>query len=202
MFYYLKVGGPILVVLLFLSILALALISERSYCFYKNKDKVKPGFRKELKILLENSNYNGAIDYSKTEKGILGKIITKFLIRYCIDEDYKNTDELVREIEIEEMEPLEKNIHILGIIAYTAPMIGLLGTVTGMIQAFNNMAIHGAGDPNVVAGGISQALLTTAFGLIIAIPAIIAYNIFNKKLEKISDEVEKLTTSIINTVKR
>lgn len=202
MFYYLKVGGPILIVLLFLSILALALISERSYCFYKNKDKVKPGFRKELKILLENSNYNGAIDYSKTEKGILGKIITKFLIRYCIDEDYKNTDELVREIEIEEMEPLEKNIHILGIIAYTAPMIGLLGTVTGMIQAFNNMAIHGAGDPNVVAGGISQALLTTAFGLIIAIPAIIAYNIFNKKLEKISDEVEKLTTSIINTVKR
>lgn len=202
MFYYLKVGGPILVVLLFLSILALALISERSYCFYKNKDKVKSGFRKELKILLENSNYNGAIDYSKTEKGILGKIITKFLIRYCVDEDYKNTDELVREIEIEEMEPLEKNIHILGIIAYTAPMIGLLGTVTGMIQAFNNMAIHGAGDPNVVAGGISQALLTTAFGLIIAIPAIIAYNIFNKKLEKISDEVEKLTTSIINTVKR
>lgn len=202
MFYYLKVGGPILIVLLFLSILALALISERSYCFYKNKDKVKPRFRKELKILLENSNYNGAIDYSKTEKGILGKIITKFLIRYCVDEDYKNTDELVREIEIEEMEPLEKNIHILGIIAYTAPMIGLLGTVTGMIQAFNNMAIHGAGDPNVVAGGISQALLTTAFGLIIAIPAIIAYNIFNKKLEKISDEVEKLTTSIINTVKR
>ncbi|MGL4867671.1 MAG: MotA/TolQ/ExbB proton channel family protein, partial [Cetobacterium sp.] len=86
--------------------------------------------------------------------------------------------------------------------AYTSPMIGLLGTVTGMIEAFGKIAVSGAGDPNAVAGGISQALLTTAAGLIIAIPSIIAYNIFNKKIELISLEVEKIITSIVNIVKR
>ncbi|MGL5982643.1 MAG: MotA/TolQ/ExbB proton channel family protein, partial [Cetobacterium sp.] len=143
-----------------------------------------------------------AIEYSKEQKGVTGKIITKFLIRYCNLQDFKNSDELLREIELEEMDSLEKNNYLLGIIAYTSPMIGLLGTVTGMIEAFGKIAVSGAGDPNAVAGGISQALLTTAAGLIIAIPSIIAYNIFNKKIELISLEVEKIITSIVNIVKR
>ena len=136
------------------------------------------------------------------EKGVIGKTLTKFLIRYCLVGDYKNSDELLREIELEEMDILERNTYILGIIAYTAPMIGLLGTVTGMIEAFGKIAVSGTGDPNAIAGGISQALLTTAGGLIIAIPSIIAYNIFNKKIEKMSLEVEKTATFIVNIVKR
>ena len=202
MLYYIKAGGPILYILLILSIISLGVILERSLCFIKNKTSVNFKFKKEIKELLVEKNYEKAIELSRQEKGVVGKTLTKFLIRYCLGEDYKNSDELLKEIELEEMDILEKNTYILGIIAYTAPMIGLLGTVTGMIQAFGKIAISGTGDPNAIAGGISQALLTTAGGLIIAIPSIIAYNIFNKKIEKMSLEVEKIATFIINIVKR
>ena len=83
---------------------------------------------------------------------------------------------------------LEKRIDILGIIAHTAPLLGLLGTVTGMIRAF--MVIESASgrvNPQLLAGGIWEALLTTAFGLMIAIPSFIAYHIFNNKLDKYCD---------------
>ena len=195
-------GGVILWVLLGLSIVSLGTIIERTYCFIKNKSYVDPKFKKNMQDLLLEKKYEEAIELSRTEKGVVGKTITKFLIRYCITGDYKNSDELLREVELEEMEILEKNTYILGIIAYTSPMLGLLGTVTGMIQAFGKIAISGTGDPNAIAGGISQALLTTAGGLIIAIPSIIAYNIFNKKIEKMGLEVEKIITFIVNTVKR
>ncbi|MGL5376750.1 MAG: MotA/TolQ/ExbB proton channel family protein [Cetobacterium sp.] len=195
-------GGPILYILIGLSVIALATILERSYCFYTNKTKIDSNFKQKLREFLIEEKYSEAIEYSKEQKGVTGKIITKFLIRYCNLQDFKNSDELLREIELEEMDSLEKNNYLLGIIAYTSPMIGLLGTVTGMIEAFGKIAVSGAGDPNAVAGGISQALLTTAAGLIIAIPSIIAYNIFNKKIELISLEVEKIITSIVNIVKR
>ncbi|MGL5175907.1 MAG: MotA/TolQ/ExbB proton channel family protein [Cetobacterium sp.] len=202
MLFYLKAGGPILYILLFLSTISLGIILERTICFIKNKTSVDLMFKKEIKELLLDKKYDEAIEFSKKEKGVVGKTLTKFLTRYCLTEDYKDSDELLREIELEEMDILEKNTYILGIIAYTAPMIGLLGTVTGMILAFGKIAVTGTGDPNAIAGGISQALLTTAGGLIIAIPSIIAYNIFNKKIEKMSLEVEKIATFIVNIVKR
>lgn len=168
----------------------------------KNKSSVSETYKKKLKKLLLEKKYDEAIEFSKTEKGVVGKVITKFLIRYCEKDDFINSDELLREIELEETEILEKRTYLLGIIAYTSPMIGLLGTVTGMIGAFGKITISGTGDPNAIAGGISEALLTTAAGLIIAIPTIIAYNIFNKKIEKIEIEIEKIVTLIINIVKR
>lgn len=70
----------------------------------------------------------------------------------------------------------------LSVVAHTTPLIGLLGTVTGMIKAFQAVSLHGTGDASVLASGISQALLTTAGGLFVAIPSIILYNYFNKKL--------------------
>ncbi|MGL5931484.1 MAG: MotA/TolQ/ExbB proton channel family protein [Cetobacterium sp.] len=202
MLFYLKAGGPILYILLILSIVSVGIIIERTMCFIKNKTSVNSMFKKEIRDLLLDKKYEEAIEFSRREKGVVGKTLTKFLIRYCLNEDFKDSDELLREIELEEMDILEKNTYILGIIAYTAPMIGLLGTVTGMISAFGKIATAGTGDPNAIAGGISQALLTTAGGLIIAIPSIIAYNIFNKKIEKMSLEVEKIATFIVNIVKR
>lgn len=201
-YYYLKVGGPIIIILLIISIITLGLILERISFFILHRDSLDKSFNKNLKNYLRENDYMGALTYAKKQKGPVGEIISEFLNRYCFVGDFKDPDELLREIEIDEMEKYEKNISILGIIAYTSPMLGLLGTVTGMIQAFSNIASEGAGDPNIVAGGISQALLTTAYGLIIAIPAIVAYNLLNRKIEKISDKVEKITTSIVNIVKR
>ena len=99
---------------------------------------------------------------------------------------------------MEQIENLERRLSILGIVSYISPMAGLLGTVLGMIKSFKAIALQGTGDPNVVANGISEALITTAAGLLIAIPAIIAYNTFNRKVDKIMLEIEKTSTALIN----
>lgn len=198
----LRSGGIILSILAILSIFSLGVILERGVCFFRNKSYLNKNYIKILKELLSEKRYDEAIKFSEEERGVLGKVITKFLRRYCKTEDFKNSEELIREIELKELNILEKNTYILGIIAYVSPMLGLLGTVTGMIQAFRKIAVVGVGDPTAIASGISQALYTTAAGLIIAIPSLIAYNIFNKKIEKIETEIEKVTTSIINIVKR
>lgn len=197
-----KSGGVILEILFIISILSLGVILERGVCFFRNKSFVSDKYIKTLKKLLNEKKYDEAIEFSEKEKGVIGKVITKFLKRYCTTDDFKNSEELIREIELKELNILEKHTYLLGMIAYVSPMLGLLGTVTGMIQAFRKIATMGTGDPTAIASGISQALLTTAGGLIIAIPALIAYNIFNKKIEKIETEIEEVTTLIVNIVKR
>ena len=81
-------------------------------------------------------------------------------------------------------------------------MLGLLGTVTGMIKAFTNISKYGAGDAAIVADGIAEALLTTAAGLMIAIPVIVVFNYLNRRLEKMENEIDDIVTNIINIFRR
>ncbi len=121
------------------------------------------------------------------------------LLAYKNENDlYESKEKLMKEKALEQIENLERRLSILGIVSYISPMAGLLGTVLGMIKSFKAIALQGAGDPNVVANGISEALITTAAGLLIAIPAIIAYNTFNRKVDKIMLEIEKTSTALIN----
>jgi biopolymer transport protein ExbB len=99
-------------------------------------------------------------------------------------------DELVFEVDEATREYLSKNLSILSTIGNIAPLLGLLGTITGMIIAFQSIAVAGTGDPRVVASGISQALVTTATGLIIAIPTIVIYRYLARKADRTRDRVE------------
>ena len=87
---------------------------------------------------------------------------------------------------------------LLSLAANASPLLGLLGTVTGMITAFNSIALNGTGDAGVLAKGISEALYTTARGLIVAIPCMIFYNYFNKKIDLIVSDIEKTCTELLN----
>ena len=87
-------------------------------------------------------------------------------------------------------------------VAHVTPLLGLLGTVTGMIKAFQAVAIHGTGDAAVLAEGISEALFTTAGGLFVAIPAMIIYNYYNKKIDNTINDMEKASTEVINYFRR
>ncbi|MCD6574965.1 MotA/TolQ/ExbB proton channel family protein, partial [Candidatus Aerophobetes bacterium] len=93
---------------------------------------------------------------------------------------------------------LEKHLKILGTIVTVAPLIGLLGTVMGMIKAFNVIALQGTGEPGALAGGISEALITTAVGLSIAIPSLIFYNYFMHRTDKIVRQFEKISSEFID----
>ena len=77
---------------------------------------------------------------------------------------------------------LERNLNVLGTMAVTAPLVGLLGTVWGIMRAFHDMALVGSAAPTVVAGGIAEALITTAVGLVVAVPSLIAYNHFVRRM--------------------
>ena len=93
--------------------------------------------------------------------------------------------EVAEDRRFEEVEALKGSIWVLGTVGVSAPFIGLLGTVIGIIKSFHNMSIQGAGGFSVVAGGISEALIATALGLAVAIIAVIFYNYFHTKLERI-----------------
>jgi biopolymer transport protein ExbB/TolQ len=92
---------------------------------------------------------------------------------------------------------LEKYVPILGTIAGTAPFVGLLGTVVGIIKAFHDISVNVGGGPEVVSAGIAEALITTAFGLVVAIPAVMAFNYFIHKVHKVAEEIDLAAYELI-----
>jgi biopolymer transport protein ExbB len=100
------------------------------------------------------------------------------------DSDVNHVAEAIEEAGNEQMVTFMKPINYLSILGGTAPMLGLLGTVSGMIKAFQNIALGGMGKPEVLAGNIGEALITTATGLVIAIPSMIAYFVFKNNFIK------------------
>ena len=92
---------------------------------------------------------------------------------------------------------LEKYVPILGTIAGTAPFVGLLGTVIGIIKAFHDISVNVGGGPEVVSAGIAEALITTAFGLVVAIPAVMFFNYFIHKVQKLAEEIDLAAYELI-----
>lgn len=202
MYYYLEAGGPLMWVLLIMSILSVAIILERT-CFFFFRQKIhNKNFYSDIIKAVNENNIQGAIEICQREKNSIGYTVSEFLNRYDTKGDFYHFEQLIKEIEIDTLDSLEKRLHFLGLIGNTAPMVGLLGTVTGMIKAFTNLASFGAGDATVVAGGISEALITTAGGLFIAIPTIVAYNLFNRKIDSIESDIDKITTTLVNILRR
>lgn len=127
-----------------------------------------------------------------------GGDVSRFMVMQRELTDLK--DELVIETEDAARSYLGKNLPILNTIGNISPLIGLLGTILGMIIAFESIAVAGAGDPKVVAGGISQALVTTASGLIVAIPSIVAYRYLARKADKSLERTEVYGHAFANTL--
>ena len=97
---------------------------------------------------------------------------------------------------------LERFISIVWITAATAPLLGLLGTVTGIITTFKLLTIVGSGDPKALGGGISEALITTEFGLIVAIPSLILHAFLQRKAKAIENEFEGDAMTVLNAILR
>ena len=121
-------------------------------------------------------------------------------------ENAEEAPELVEEVMHECMlttQPrLERFLNIIALTAATAPLLGLLGTVTGIIKTFKLMSIHGAGDPKPLISGISEALITTELGLVLAIPALVLYALLSRKVSGIMSHIEKLSIAFINALNR
>lgn len=202
MLHFLKVGGPILWCLCILSILTLSIMIERIVFFSTNEKGVGKEFKYEIISLVQDNKITEAISFCQTKKSAIAKSIERFLKRTKKNLEVQDYENILKEIVIEEIAPFESKLNCLASVIGIAPMCGLLGTVTGMIRAFTNISKFGSGDAAVVAEGIAEALLTTAFGLIIAIPTIVIYNYLNRRLEKTENEIDKIATTIVNIFRR
>jgi biopolymer transport protein ExbB len=180
-------GGPVMIILIIMSIISLAIILLKIYQFFKsdiyNSNKVIPVFKllKDNKIVQAQELLNTIIHPSS--EIILSIIDNKQLS----NEDRENEVSIIGEKQIRNLEFLLKPLEL---IANIAPLLGLLGTVIGMITAFSKLENAGSKvDPAILAGGIWEALLTTAFGLIVAIPALGAFYWLDGKVDKVREDM-------------
>ena len=202
MLHYLEVGGPILWVLVIISIGAFAVVLERIVFFARNEKNIGDTFKDEILSLVANKKIDEAIALCDTKKSCVASAVKKFLQKAPKGIDVQDYEFILKEITIKETSPYESKLNLLASVISISPMLGLLGTVTGMIRAFTNISKYGAGDAAIVADGIAEALLTTAAGLMIAIPVIVIYNYLNRRLEKMENEIDDVVTNIINIFRR
>ena len=202
MLHYLEVGGPILWVLVIISIGAFAAVLERIVFFARNEKNVGSNFKDEILSLVASKKLDEAIALCDTKKSCVASAVKKFLQKAPKGIDVQDYEFILKEITIKETSPYESRLNLLASVISISPMLGLLGTVTGMIRAFTNISKYGAGDAAIVADGIAEALLTTAAGLMIAIPVIVVYNYLNRRLEKMENEIDDVVTNIINIFRR
>ena len=202
MLHYLEVGGPILWVLVIISIGAFAVILERIVFFARNEKNIGDTFKDEILSLVASKKLDEAIALCDTKKSCVASAVKKFLQKAPKGIDVQDYEFILKEITIKETSPYESKLNLLASVISISPMLGLLGTVTGMIRAFANISKYGTGDTAIVADGIAEALLTTAAGLMIAIPVIVVYNYLNRRLEKMENEIDDMVTNIINIFRR
>jgi biopolymer transport protein ExbB len=194
---YFRQGGPMMWPLLFFSLLALIAIIERFIVFARAKINVNEFLTKIRKALLVNRNVKEAIKVCEQYQGPVASVMKAGLLRYGhTREDIEKT---IENAALYELDRLEKRLGMLATTANVAPMLGFLGTVTGMIKSFATLASSGLTNPGAVAAGISEALLTTAAGLMIAIPAQLAYNWYTTKINRFVRDIETATNMLMET---
>ena len=195
----LKLGGWAVWPLLVFSVATVALIIERTvYIFFHNL-KVK-NIKQTVLEMIEQSDFNGAIDYcAATENRIISTKI--FLAGLRVRHLGEHRIEKAMELEASKrISGLENGFDLLIAIGSIAPITGFLGTVSGMIGAFQSIATAENVNAQLVAGGIFEALITTAFGLIIAIAAISVYNIFAHIVDNFSKQLEEAGGEMITQI--
>jgi len=190
-------GGWLMIPLGICSILALAIIIERFISLKMIESKSKRFAEKTRSVVNSSENRKADKIFALCE---MTPISLARILKAVLEKRVKGKEEIKEAIQdagSEEIPYLERRLKILGTITAIAPLIGLLGTVVGMIRAFNVITVQGIGDPGALAGGIAVALYTTAFGLGIAIPSLVFYNYFMHRTDKIIRRLESISREFI-----
>ena len=207
MFKFLINGGIFMWVILFASICGLAIILEKTYTFLTKEKKLTENEKNKLYKSLRTGNREEILRLCKDKTDSVSKSVTKIVSNMDInfaelDNSHRQVIEgIISESILEQTTELEKGMSLLGTVVNAAPQLGLLGTVTGMITAFSALTQNGESTARIVASGISEALYTTAFGLIVAIPALVFYNYFNRQIDIIVAEMERTALQFLSRVK-
>ncbi|MCP5160578.1 MAG: MotA/TolQ/ExbB proton channel family protein [Hahellaceae bacterium] len=197
MFEMLKPGGIIMIPILLCSILALAIIIERFWTLRIGR-VAPPNVLQELWGWIKNKELNSRKLKALKESTPLGRIMAAGLA------NAKHGREIMKESIEEEashvVHEMERFLTALGTIAAITPLLGLLGTVIGMIEVFAQLQLEGAGNAASLAGGISKALITTATGLTVAIPALIFHRYFMRRVDELVVSMEQEAVKLVEVV--
>ena len=202
-------GGPVVPVLLTLLLLVVTFAIERFLTIGKAKGtKSIESFVRSIRQKLNANDITGALAVCDQQKGSVANVVKSGLLKYqemardrSLDKDQKilSIQKEIEESTALELPMLEKNLVIISTIASVATLIGLLGTVFGMIRAFSALANAGAPDAAALSTGISEALINTALGIGTSALAIIAYNYFTSKIDELTYSIDEAGFSIIQT---
>ncbi len=192
------IGNVIMITIFLIGILALYIFLER-YFFIKRASKPTPNFLENIKDFVEEGKITTAIDYCKTINSPEARMIEKGLARIGRPiSDISNAMQNQGQLEVSK---LEKNLNILASASGAAPMLGFLGTVVGMIMAFFEISnVTGAVSPKLLASGIYTAMVTTAAGLFVGIPAYFFYNILVTNVDRLVLKIQTHVNEFLDTL--
>lgn len=191
-------GGPLMWPILFCSVLASAVFLERLVYFHRISVRVGE-FIRGLANLLRGRRYAEAQMEAAATNGPVQRVVHSAIIRHNASRE--ELKEIVKEAGQLEVPKLERRLGMLATLAFLAPMLGLLGTVAGLIQAFGSMsAASGLTSSMETANGIYQALITTAAGIAVAIPCVMAYAYLNSRVNSALHDMERAGIEIVNLI--
>ncbi|MCX5781591.1 MAG: MotA/TolQ/ExbB proton channel family protein [Elusimicrobia bacterium] len=193
-----SMGGIALYVLLFCSIISLAVILERLVNYRKKSKLDKIEFMDEIKNEIQRGNIEKAIKICEKNDAPISYVVKAGIRKFGHDEKAIQ-GAMDREIMVETVK-LEQYISIVGTIGNTAVYIGLFGTVLGIIRSFHNISVIGSGGITVIIGGVAEALIATATGLFVAIPAVIFYNYFVRRVDNFVTDMEYCASEILDLI--
>jgi biopolymer transport protein ExbB len=172
--------------LIALSIIAVAIVIER-LLFFASQQSDSKALLRAIGAKIAANDLPGAVKICQQNKGMLPKIL-----EFGLKRGEKNRADITDALSIalmEHLNALERNLAIIGTIAVIAPFVGLFGTVLGIIRAFQDIALKGNSTPAVVAAGVSEALITTAAGLFVAVVAVIFFNYFKSRIKTFNQDM-------------
>ncbi len=194
-----KSGGWLMVPIILCAIIAMGIILERFWSLKQNR--VLP---EDLTSKVWNWVKKDALDQAQIQTLHQGSPLGQILAAGLINRD---RERVIMKDSIEDtgrhvVHELERYLDTLGTIAAITPLLGLLGTVIGMVKVFAAITTHGVGNPTVLAGGIAEALITTAAGLTVAIPALIGYRFYRNRVDTLVVDMEKEAIKLVEALHR
>lgn len=196
-------GGPVMIPIILCSIFAFAIVIERAYHLRRAKIDTGP-FMKLIEDKIKRNKIMEAIDLCDKTPGPIAHILKSGILKH--DRSRAEIKEAIEDASLHEIPRLEKRLSLLSTIAHIAPLLGLLGTVTGMVNCFQTIQKKSQAlapvNPGDLAGGIWEALITTVAGLVVAIPTLVAYNYIVNVVESFVLDMEVSATQLIDVLSR
>lgn len=192
---HIRKGGPVMVPILLLGGVAVGIFVWK----WRQISRVPVASPEEVQSVLaalNEGNPDRALAEARALPGPVGRMLEAAVAHWREPKEY--VEEVLYEKMLALRPRLERGLSFLALAAAAAPLLGLLGTVTGMINTFNVITVFGTGDPKLLAGGISEALITTEFGLIVAIPSLLLHALLSRRLKALLGEVEQISVSFLN----